>query len=61
MIYKTLHKELRMLQHEIRKQSVSNSFSISGTRRVISEEWTVPSLLVAPVVLFLKSGAFLLC
>ena len=39
MIYKTLHKELRMLQHEIRNNSretslVSNSFSISGTRRV---------------------------
>lgn len=39
MIYKTLHKELRMLQHEIRNNLretslVSNSFSISGTRRV---------------------------
>jgi hypothetical protein len=32
---------------------VDSSFSTSGTRRVISEEWTVPSLLVAPVVLFL--------
>jgi hypothetical protein len=35
---------------------VGSSSSTCSTRRVISEEWIVHSPLVAPVVLFLKSG-----
>jgi hypothetical protein len=37
-----------------------SSSSTSSTRRVAYEEWAVPSPLVAPVVLLLKSGQFLL-
>jgi hypothetical protein len=36
------------------------SFSTSSTSRVTSDEWTVPPPLVAPVVLLLTSGEFLL-
>jgi hypothetical protein len=35
---------------------VSSSSSTSNTRRVTSEEWAGPPSLLAPVVLFLKSG-----
>jgi hypothetical protein len=38
---------------------VGSSFSTSSTRRVTCEEWAAPPPLVAPVVLFLKSGQFL--
>jgi hypothetical protein len=37
---------------------VGSSFSTSSTRRVISEEWTVPPPLVEPVVLLQKSEKF---
>jgi hypothetical protein len=39
---------------------VDISSSTSSTRRVSSEEWAFLSPLVAPLVLFQKSGSFIL-
>jgi hypothetical protein len=45
---------------EVRRWVLLSSPSTSATHRVISEEWTVSPPLVAPVVLLLTSGQFLL-
>jgi hypothetical protein len=39
---------------------MGSSLSTSSTLPVTSEEWAVVHLLVAPVVLLLKSGKFLI-
>jgi hypothetical protein len=43
-----------------RELPTHSSSSTSSTRRITSEEWSVPPPLVAPIVLLLTSGQFLL-